>query len=139
MGYLYGENKLIKLFFIFVFSNIILFLKTIENCHRKQFFFKNFFLKHCQIGICNIWFQQFLKCSYGFCFNRWTINTKYYTADVSVWMAHLHEGFSIGNLPMLDQLAAVVMVFDMNDVSPILLLSEFFVKASISFVGTASL
>ena len=74
-----------------------------------------------------------------FRFNRWTIDTKYYTADVSVWMAHLHEGFSIGNLPMLDQLAALVMVFDLSDVSPILLFSEFFVKASISFLRTDSL
>lgn len=54
----------------------------------------------------------------------WTINTKYYTADVSVWMAHLHEGFSIGNLPMLDQLAAVVMVFDMNDLSSFVALQD---------------
>ena len=48
--------------------------------------------------------------------NSWTINTKYYTADVSVWMAHLHDTFSIGTLPMFNQLAALVMVFDMNDV-----------------------
>ncbi|KAL6338985.1 hypothetical protein AAG906_024136 [Vitis piasezkii] len=54
----------------------------------------------------------------------WTINTKYYTADVSVWMAHLHEGFSIGNLPMLDQLAALVMVFDMNDLSSFVALQD---------------
>ncbi|KAJ7944030.1 Ras-related protein Rab-11A, partial [Quillaja saponaria] len=44
--------------------------------------------------------------------NRWTINSKYYTADVSVWMAHLHDGFSIGTLPIFNQLAALVMVFD---------------------------
>ena len=37
-------------------------------------------------------------------------------ADVSVWMAHLHDAFSIGTLPMFNQLAALVMVFDMNDV-----------------------
>ncbi|XP_034690130.1 uncharacterized protein LOC117917823 isoform X1 [Vitis riparia] len=54
----------------------------------------------------------------------WIINTKYYTADVSVWMAHLHEGFSIGNLPMLDQLAALVMVFDMNDLSSFVALQD---------------
>ncbi|KAH7566152.1 hypothetical protein JRO89_XS08G0105500 [Xanthoceras sorbifolium] len=47
----------------------------------------------------------------------WTINTKYYMADVSLWMAHLHEGFSIGTLPVLDRLAAMVMVFDLNDLS----------------------
>ncbi|KAM7529481.1 hypothetical protein LguiB_032891 [Lonicera macranthoides] len=50
----------------------------------------------------------------------WTINTKYYTADVSVWMAHLHEEFYIEALPIFDQLAALVMVFDINDVSQLL-------------------
>lgn len=49
--------------------------------------------------------------------NRWTINTKYYTADVSVWMAHLNDEFSVGNLPIFHQLTALVMVFDMSDVS----------------------
>ena len=48
---------------------------------------------------------------------RWTINTKYYIADVSVWMSHLHDDFSIGSLPIYDHLTALVMVFDMNDVS----------------------
>uniref|UniRef100_A0A2N9FCU9 Uncharacterized protein n=1 Tax=Fagus sylvatica TaxID=28930 RepID=A0A2N9FCU9_FAGSY len=52
----------------------------------------------------------------------WTINTKYYTADVSVWMAHLHDEFSIGTLPMFNQLAALVMVFDMNDLSSLVAL-----------------
>ncbi|KAK1581522.1 hypothetical protein Q3G72_006766 [Acer saccharum] len=47
----------------------------------------------------------------------WTINIKYYTADVSLWMAHLHEGFSVGMLPGLDCLDALVMVFDHNDLS----------------------
>ncbi|KAH9662254.1 GTP binding protein [Citrus sinensis] len=47
----------------------------------------------------------------------WTINTKYYTADVSLWMAHLHEEFSIRSLPISDQLTALVMVFNLNDLS----------------------
>ncbi|KAJ0039634.1 hypothetical protein Pint_28747 [Pistacia integerrima] len=54
----------------------------------------------------------------------WTINTKYYTADVSVWMAHLHEDFSIGSLPIFDQLAALVMVFDLNDLSTLVSLKD---------------
>ncbi|XP_060193483.1 uncharacterized protein LOC132622829 isoform X2 [Lycium barbarum] len=45
----------------------------------------------------------------------WTINTKYYDADVSVWMAHLHEDFSAGALPAVDQLVALVMVFDVSN------------------------
>ncbi|KAL2478291.1 GTP binding [Forsythia ovata] len=47
----------------------------------------------------------------------WTINTKYYTADLSVWMAHLHDEFSIKSLPMVDKLSALVMVFDVSDLS----------------------
>ncbi|XP_077221000.1 uncharacterized protein LOC143854776 [Tasmannia lanceolata] len=47
----------------------------------------------------------------------WTIDTKYYTADISIWMAHLDEGFSFGSLPISNQLAALVMVFDLNDLS----------------------
>lgn len=47
---------------------------------------------------------------------RWSINTKYYTADVAVWMAHLDEQFSIEKLPMYDQLAALIMVFDTTEV-----------------------
>ncbi|KAL8122097.1 uncharacterized protein LOC141659407 [Apium graveolens] len=47
----------------------------------------------------------------------WTIDTKYYSADVSLWMAHLHDGFSVEAIPVFDRLAALVMVFDMNDLS----------------------
>ncbi|XP_059655632.1 uncharacterized protein LOC132302728 [Cornus florida] len=54
----------------------------------------------------------------------WTINTKYYTADVSIWMAHLQEDFSIMALPVVDQLAALVMVFDMNDLSSLVAIKD---------------
>ena len=47
---------------------------------------------------------------------RWTIETKYYSADLSIWTANLGEEFSLGSLPHLNRLAALVMVFDMNDV-----------------------
>ncbi|XP_076882051.1 uncharacterized protein LOC143530389 [Bidens hawaiensis] len=50
--------------------------------------------------------------SYG-----WTINTKYYTADISMWMAHLSDEFSITRTPMFDKVAALVMVFDLNNLS----------------------
>ncbi|XP_043714323.1 uncharacterized protein LOC122662683 [Telopea speciosissima] len=56
--------------------------------------------------------------------NGWTITTKYYTADVSVWMAHLDDEFSIGKLPSSNQLAALVMVFDMNDLSSFVVLKD---------------
>uniref|UniRef100_A0A0E0DHP6 Uncharacterized protein n=1 Tax=Oryza meridionalis TaxID=40149 RepID=A0A0E0DHP6_9ORYZ len=47
----------------------------------------------------------------------WNIDTKYYSADLSVWTAHLGQGFSLDSLPHLDQLDALVMVFDMSDYS----------------------
>ncbi|XP_073002597.1 uncharacterized protein [Typha latifolia] len=47
----------------------------------------------------------------------WTIETKYYSADLSIWTAHIDEGFSIGLLPTSKQLAGLVMVFDMSDES----------------------
>jgi hypothetical protein len=63
-------------------------------------------------------FFEFRRCVFDHgSFNRWTINTKYYTADVAVWMAHLHDGFSVENLPAFQRMTALVMVFDMNDVS----------------------
>lgn len=45
----------------------------------------------------------------------WTINTKYYKADVSVWMAHLRDVLFIKSLPIIDHIAALVMVFDVSD------------------------
>lgn len=60
-------------------------------------------------------------CSFS-SLNSWTIDTKYYTADVSVRMAHLQDEFSIRSLPIYQGLAALVMVFDMNDVSLFLLI-----------------
>ncbi|XP_030523793.1 uncharacterized protein LOC115736304 isoform X1 [Rhodamnia argentea] len=44
----------------------------------------------------------------------WTINTKYYSADVSVWMAHLRDDFDAQSLPILGKLDALVMVFDLS-------------------------
>ncbi|KAM0910677.1 hypothetical protein ACQ4PT_013996 [Festuca glaucescens] len=54
----------------------------------------------------------------------WKIDTKYYSADLSIWTAHLEEGFSVSSLPHLDQLAALIMVFDMNDESSFLALQN---------------
>ncbi|PON51836.1 Alpha/gamma-adaptin-binding protein p [Trema orientale] len=54
----------------------------------------------------------------------WTINTKYYTADVSVCVAHLHDRFSISTLPIYTRLAALVMVFNMNDLSSLVALQN---------------
>ncbi|KAG9440705.1 hypothetical protein H6P81_020870 [Aristolochia fimbriata] len=47
----------------------------------------------------------------------WTIDTKYYTADLAIWMMHLDEEFSLGSLPVMERLGALVMVFDMSDLS----------------------
>jgi alpha- and gamma-adaptin-binding protein p34 len=35
---------------------------------------------------------------------------------MSIWIVNLGEEFSLGSLPHQDQLAALVMVFDMSDV-----------------------
>ncbi|KAG5529935.1 hypothetical protein RHGRI_030346 [Rhododendron griersonianum] len=61
----------------------------------------------------------------------WTISTKYYTADVSVWMSHLHDGFSIGSLPIYDRLTALVMVFDMSDLSSLATLKDWVSRTDI--------
>ncbi|CAN6269041.1 unnamed protein product [Urochloa humidicola] len=54
----------------------------------------------------------------------WRIETKYYSADLSIWTANLDEEFSLGSLPHLDRLAALVMVFDMSDESSLLTLQS---------------
>ncbi|KAK3143885.1 hypothetical protein QOZ80_4AG0306210 [Eleusine coracana subsp. coracana] len=54
----------------------------------------------------------------------WTIDTKYYSADISIWTANLVEGFSLDSLPHQDQLPALVMVFDMSDESSFLTLKS---------------
>ncbi|EYU40323.1 hypothetical protein ABFS82_02G136900 [Erythranthe guttata] len=54
----------------------------------------------------------------------WTINTKYYTADVSVWTAHLCDELSITSFPAIERLVALVMVFDVNDLSSLVVLKE---------------
>ncbi|GAB2298841.1 hypothetical protein Dimus_032919 [Dionaea muscipula] len=54
----------------------------------------------------------------------WTIDTKYYTADVSVWIAHLDDEVSITSLPNFNQLAALVMTFDTSDLSSLSALKE---------------
>ncbi|XP_019087076.1 PREDICTED: uncharacterized protein LOC104757704 [Camelina sativa] len=46
----------------------------------------------------------------------WTINTKYYTADVSVWISHIRDDYSLPNLPQSHPLVALVMVFDLSEV-----------------------
>lgn len=54
----------------------------------------------------------------------WTIETKYYSADISIWISHLVEDFALRTLPITEQLAAIVMVFDMNDESSFLALKS---------------
>nr|XP_016461191.1 PREDICTED: uncharacterized protein LOC107784559 [Nicotiana tabacum] len=61
----------------------------------------------------------------------WTINTKYYNADVSIWVAHLHEDFSIGALPAFDHLIALVLVFDISDLSSFVALKDWVSRTDI--------
>jgi hypothetical protein len=86
------------------------------NVHGYIYFMNQFI--QMMIVYMNFFFFEFRRCVFDHgSFNRWTINTKYYTADVAVWMAHLHDGFSVENLPAFQRMTALVMVFDMNDVS----------------------
>ncbi|KAL6511290.1 hypothetical protein OROHE_020514 [Orobanche hederae] len=52
----------------------------------------------------------------------WTIDTKYYTADVLVWMAHLNDELS--TFPIVDRAVALVMVFDINEPSSLAALKD---------------
>ncbi|WOK98846.1 hypothetical protein Cni_G07558 [Canna indica] len=70
--------------------------------------------------------------STGILCQGWTIETKYYTADVSIWAAHLDEEFSFGPLPINKQLDALVMVFDMSDESSLTSLQEWVAKTDIT-------
>ncbi|XP_070663874.1 ras-related protein RABD1-like isoform X2 [Malus domestica] len=56
--------------------------------------------------------------------NRWNISTNYYTAGVSVWLVHLHDEFFIESLPMYEQLAALILVFDTTELSSLSALQE---------------
>ncbi|KAK8607379.1 hypothetical protein V6N13_053118 [Hibiscus sabdariffa] len=56
--------------------------------------------------------------------NGWTINTKYYSADVSLCMAHLQDGFSVQTLSIFDCSTALVMVFDMSKLSTLAALQD---------------
>ncbi|KAJ0968863.1 hypothetical protein J5N97_021740 [Dioscorea zingiberensis] len=67
---------------------------------------------------------QTCDLSTGVLCHGWTIDTKYYSADLSIWTAHLEEGFSLGRLPAVAQLSALVMVFDMSDESSFIALQN---------------
>ncbi|CAN7025263.1 unnamed protein product [Brassica oleracea var. botrytis] len=59
----------------------------------------------------------------------WTINTKYYSADVSVWISHICDDHS---LPQSHPLVALVMVFDLNELSTLVALQDWASHADIS-------
>ncbi|XP_042043304.1 uncharacterized protein LOC121788757 [Salvia splendens] len=56
--------------------------------------------------------------------NGWTINTKYYTADVAVWIANLSDELSITSFPDVNRIVALVMVFDTSDLTTLVALKE---------------
>ncbi|KAJ4878744.1 GTP binding [Raphanus sativus] len=51
----------------------------------------------------------------------WTINTKYYSADVSVWISHISDDYS---LPHSHPLVALVLVFDLTQLSTLVALQD---------------
>ncbi|KAG5013508.1 hypothetical protein JHK86_025769 [Glycine max] len=70
------------------------------------------------------YYESFFEFPFECGMNRWTINNKYYTADVSIWMAHLNDDFSAANVPVFRRMTALVMVFDMNEPSSLAALRE---------------
>ncbi|CAL9165679.1 unnamed protein product [Musa hybrid cultivar] len=79
----------------------------------------------------SIEFPDTSDLSTGVLCQGWTIDTKYYTADLSIWTAHLDEEFSFRSLPISKQLDALVMVFDMNDESSFVALQDWVAKTDI--------
>lgn len=62
--------------------------------------------------------------SSGILCQGWTLETKYYSAELSIWTAHLDDGISLRRLLASNQLAALVMVFDMSDESSFFALKD---------------
>ncbi|KMT15957.1 hypothetical protein BVRB_3g051400 [Beta vulgaris subsp. vulgaris] len=69
-------------------------------------------------------FEDSSETSFEVLIKGWTIDTKYYTADVAIWMAHLHDNFTTRSLPDFNQFAAIVMVFDMSELSSLAALKK---------------
>ncbi|KAL9663379.1 hypothetical protein QQ045_018765 [Rhodiola kirilowii] len=63
--------------------------------------------------------------------HAWKIDTKYYTADVTLWMADLTEELCVNNLPSYTNLAALVIVFDLNDLKSFDALKKFVCKVDL--------
>ncbi|KAG6393320.1 hypothetical protein SASPL_147559 [Salvia splendens] len=61
----------------------------------------------------------------------WTINTKYYTADVAVWIANLSDELSIASFPDVNRIVALVMVFDTSDLTTLVALKEWVSRTDI--------
>ncbi|KAG8391452.1 hypothetical protein BUALT_Bualt01G0189300 [Buddleja alternifolia] len=79
----------------------------------------------------NVDFEDASDHSSELLLHGWTINTKYYTADVSVWMAHLCDDFSITSLPNVDRIVSLVMVFDISDLSSLIALKNWVSRTDI--------
>ncbi|XP_057807524.1 uncharacterized protein LOC131022130 [Salvia miltiorrhiza] len=61
----------------------------------------------------------------------WTINTKYYTADVAVWTADLSNELSIASFPDVNRIVALVMVFDTSELPTLVALKEWVSRTDI--------
>eukprot|EP00252_Welwitschia_mirabilis_P002522 TRINITY_DN12488_c0_g1_i1.p1 TRINITY_DN12488_c0_g1~~TRINITY_DN12488_c0_g1_i1.p1 ORF type:complete len:420 (-),score=104.86 TRINITY_DN12488_c0_g1_i1:63-1322(-) len=60
----------------------------------------------------------------GISCHGWTIDTKYYTANVCIWLAHLSEKTAENARSLTEQCDALVMVFDLNNLSSFEILKE---------------
>ncbi|GER49410.1 CM0216.310.nc protein [Striga asiatica] len=82
-------------------------------------------------GLLSIDFEDGPDLSPELSLHAWTINTKYYSADVSVWMAHLSDTLSVASSPIVDRAVALVMVFDLTDLSSLAALQEWVARTDI--------
>ncbi|KAI0493534.1 hypothetical protein KFK09_023652 [Dendrobium nobile] len=62
--------------------------------------------------------------SSGILCQGWNLETKYYSVEISIWTANIDDGISLQRLLASNQLAALVMVFDMSDESSFITLKD---------------
>lgn len=96
---------------LYQFWGFFFFIHRIDLCRFWGFIISSrssWVRKECVINYPNPKFLTELLCG-----RSWTINTKYYSADVSVWISHICDDHS---LPQSHPLVALVMVFDLNEV-----------------------
>ncbi|KAG2317009.1 hypothetical protein Bca4012_067908 [Brassica carinata] len=66
----------------------------------------------------------------------WTINTKYYSADVSVWISHICDDYSLPHSHHPQPLVALVLVFDLTELSTLVAIQDWFSHAADDIINS---